>query len=78
MGASRVIGMTVFCPHCHQSMPDVDRQAMRDQREAIGLIRKQLAHRIGVAIHTLTSWELGIRHPSAEHYKAWRAALGME
>ncbi len=59
-------------------MPPLDLKAMRDQREAIGLVRKQLAHSIGVAVHTLTSWELGLRHPSADHYRAWCAALGME
>ncbi len=69
--------MTVFCPHCHRPIPDIDRKAMRDQREAIGLVRKQLAHSIGISLNTLASWELGLRHPSHANYRAWRVALGM-
>jgi predicted ATPase/DNA-binding XRE family transcriptional regulator len=39
---------------------------VRGRREALGLTRKQLAHRVGCSIETVRKIETGVRHPSRQ------------
>jgi DNA-binding transcriptional regulator YiaG len=69
------------CPYCGQPIAALSSQeigALRARRHELGLRGKVVAGKIGVSATSLWHWETGLRRPSAEHHRAWRAVLEME
>lgn len=50
---------------------------MREERERAGLTRKQVAHRIGLAVNTVERWEQGARRPLVDSFLSWCRAVGV-
>jgi DNA-binding transcriptional regulator YiaG len=53
----------------------IDGAAMRARREAVGLSRADLAHRIGVTEETLLRWEKNANAPRKPAADAWNREL---
>ncbi len=45
------------------------------RRQALGLSRAELAHRVGVSVHTFAAWEQGRRRPSLAQRHQWVEAI---
>ena len=71
------VNVAHVCPSCGQPKPltDAERHSLMIRRREARLRTKVLAGRIGIAIPTLWSWEVGIRTPSSAHLDAWRRAV---
>lgn len=48
-----------------------------DARRSYGMTQGDVAEAIGLAPRTVTSWERGYRHPSADHAQQWAAVVGL-
>lgn len=55
---------TSFSGRVCELIPDFTPQEIRDLREGMGMTRWEFSMQVGVPVNTITSWELGRRHPS--------------
>jgi transcriptional regulator with XRE-family HTH domain len=59
-------------------MNTAERKTIAQWRKSKYLTQDELGKLAGVSLHTISSWELGVKQPRARNMRALAAALGIE
>lgn len=52
-----------------------DPVSLTELRNQLGIVRKEIADKVGVSEHQLECWELGEQQPSRKHHSFWKLRL---
>jgi transcriptional regulator with XRE-family HTH domain len=55
-----------------------ERKTIAEWRKSKFLTQEELGDKIGLSLHTISSWELGVKQPRFKNLRALAAALGIE